>query len=146
MVTWCLFIEPPTAACEHWSHLRRLFGKLKIITALHGMARLQRAFRCHICLAIDHPTVLCPLPGLPGWLGATPATIASLEDASHAAAAKAQEQMRLNTSASTGSSHPRSGQGRNQGNSDNNPRRDGKGKKGGVYKGKGKHHERDDFF
>jgi hypothetical protein len=53
----------------------------------------------------------------------------------------AQEQMRLNTSAGAGSS--RSGQGRNQGNPDRNPRRDGKGKKGGDYKGKGK---RDDFL
>ncbi|KAJ7862540.1 hypothetical protein B0H13DRAFT_2354601 [Mycena leptocephala] len=145
-VTWRLFVEPPTAVRVHWSHLRHLFGKLKIMTALHGMARLQRAFRCHICPAIDHPTALCPLPGLPGWLGATPATIAGLEDASRAAAAKAQEQMRLNTSAGAGSSHSRPGQGRNQGNSDNNPRCDGKGKRGGAYKGKGKRRERDDFF
>jgi hypothetical protein len=145
-VTWRLFVEPPTAVREHWSHLCRLFGKLKIMTVLHGTARLQHAFRCHICPAIDHPTVLCPLLGLPGWLGATPATIAGLEDASRAAAAKAQEQMRLNTSASAGSSHSRPGQGRNQGNSDNNPRHDRKGKKGGAYKGKGKRRERDDFF
>ncbi|KAJ7878078.1 hypothetical protein B0H13DRAFT_2052970 [Mycena leptocephala] len=145
-VAWRLFVEPPTAVREHWSHLRRLFGKLKIMTALHGTARLQRAFRCHICPAIDHPTALCPLPGLPGWLGATPTTIAGLVDASRATAAKAQEQMRPNTFAGAGSSHSRPGQGRNQGNSDSNPRRDGKGKKGGAYKGKGKRRERDDFF
>ncbi|KAJ7321908.1 hypothetical protein DFH08DRAFT_969800 [Mycena albidolilacea] len=89
--------------------LRRLFGKLRIMTALHGTAQLQRAFRCCICPAIDHPTPLCPLPDLPGWLGPAPATIAALEDASHAAAAKAQEQMRLNTSAGEGGSNGRSG-------------------------------------
>ncbi|KAJ7896915.1 hypothetical protein B0H13DRAFT_2033085 [Mycena leptocephala] len=123
-VAWRLFVEPPTAVREHWSHLRRLFGKLKIMTALHGTARLQRAFRCHICPAIDHPTALCPLPGLPGWLGATPPLLPA-----------SRWQLPLSP-----------GQGRNQGNSDGNPRRDGKGKKGGAYKGKGKRRERDDYF
>ncbi|KAJ7808098.1 hypothetical protein B0H13DRAFT_2152420, partial [Mycena leptocephala] len=71
-VAWRLYVEPPTTVREHWSRLRRLFGKLQIMTALHGTARLQRAFRCHICPSIDHPTALCPLPNLPGWLGPTP--------------------------------------------------------------------------
>ncbi|KAJ7845481.1 hypothetical protein B0H13DRAFT_2363608 [Mycena leptocephala] len=145
-VAWRLYVEPPTTVREHWSRLRRLFGKLQIMTALHGTARLQRAFRCHICPSIDHPTALCPLPNLPGWLGPTPATIAALEDASRAAAAKAHEQMRINAFAGAGSSNPRSGQGHHQGGSGTNPRRDGKGKKGGNHKGKGKHRERDDFF
>ncbi|KAJ7863363.1 hypothetical protein B0H13DRAFT_1899657 [Mycena leptocephala] len=143
-VAWRLFVDPPTNEREFWGQLRRLFGKLNVMTALYGTARLQRAFRCRICPSIDHPTPLCPLPGLPGWLGPTPATIAALEDASRQAVTKAQEQMRLNTSVGAGSS--RSGQGRNQGNPDRNPRRDGKGKKGGDYKGKGKRRERDDFL
>ncbi|KAJ7339890.1 hypothetical protein DFH08DRAFT_812267 [Mycena albidolilacea] len=90
---------------DSWSQLRRLFGKLQIMTALYGTARLQRAFKCHICPSIDHPTPLCPLPDLPGWLGPTPATIAALEDASRAAASKAQEQMRLNTADGAGGSN-----------------------------------------
>jgi hypothetical protein len=145
-VAWRLYVEPPTTVREHWSRLRRLFGKLQIMTALHGTARLQCAFRCHICPSIDHPTALCPLPNLPGWLGPTPATIAALEDASRAAAAKAHEQMRINAFAGASNSNPRPGQGRHQGGSGNNPRRDGKGKKGGDHKGKGKRRERDDFF
>ncbi|KAJ7873937.1 hypothetical protein B0H13DRAFT_2058071 [Mycena leptocephala] len=145
-VAWRLYVEPPTTVREHWSRLCCLFGKLQIMTALHGTARLQRAFRCHICPSIDHPTALCPLPNLPGWLGPTPATITALEDASRAAAAKAHEQMRINAFAGAGSANPRSVQGRHQGGSGNNPRRDGEGKKGSDHKGKGKRRERDDFF
>lgn len=142
-VAWRLHVTPPTNDREAWSQLRRLFGKLQIMTALYGTARLQRAFRCRICPSIDHPTPLCPLPGLPGWLGPTPATIAALEDASRAAAAKAQEQMRTNTFGA-GGSNARSSNGRGQGPPDAKARRDGKGKKGGDFKGKGK--RRDDFF
>ncbi|KAF7344033.1 hypothetical protein MVEN_01692800 [Mycena venus] len=145
-VAWRLHVAPPTNDRTSWGQLRRLFGRLQVMTARYGTARLQRAFRCRICPSIDHPTPLCPLPSLPGWLGATPTTIAALEDASRAAAAKAQEQMRFNAPVGAGSSNTRSGQGRNQGTSDGKPRRDGKGKKGGDYKGKGKRRERDDFF
>ncbi|KAF7345029.1 hypothetical protein MVEN_01665700 [Mycena venus] len=145
-VAWRLHVAPPTNDRTSWGQLRRLFGRLQVMTAQYGTARLQRAFRCRICPSIDHPTPLCPLPSLPGWLDATPTTIAALEDASRAAAAKAQEQMRFNAPVGAGSSNTRSGQGRNQGTSDSKPRRDGKGKKGGDYKGKGKRRERDDFF
>ncbi|KAJ7797948.1 hypothetical protein B0H14DRAFT_2618399 [Mycena olivaceomarginata] len=108
-VTWRLHVTSPTNNRESWSQLRRLFGKLQIMTALYGTARLQRAFRCHICPSIDHPTPLCPFPDLPGWLGPTPTTIAALEDTSRAAAAKAQDLMRLNTSAGEGGSNAHSG-------------------------------------
>jgi hypothetical protein len=145
-VAWRLRVTPPTNNRDSWSQLRRLFGKLRIMTVLHGTAQLQRAFRCRICPAIDHPTPLCPLPDLPGWLGATPTTIAALEDASRAAAAKAQEQMRLNTSAGEGGSNGRSGTGRGQGPPDAKARRGGKGKQAGDFKGRGKRRERDDFF
>ncbi|KAJ7693071.1 hypothetical protein B0H17DRAFT_1132775 [Mycena rosella] len=93
-VTWRLHVNPPTNVRDFWTQLRRLFGKLNIMTALYGTARLQRAFRCHICPSIDHPTPLCPLPGTPGWLGPTHATITALEDVSRAAATRAQEMMR----------------------------------------------------
>ncbi|KAJ7452868.1 hypothetical protein FB451DRAFT_1373978 [Mycena latifolia] len=145
-VAWRLHVDPPTNVRDSWAQLRRLFGKLQIMTALYGMARLQRAFRCRICPSIDHPTPLCPLPSIPGWLGPTPDTIAALEDASRAAAAKAQEQMRLNAFSSGGDSGPSTGNGRGQGPSNKKPRGGGKGKKGSDYKGKGKRREHDDFF
>ncbi|KAJ7318538.1 hypothetical protein DFH08DRAFT_1036314 [Mycena albidolilacea] len=110
-VAWRLHVTPPTNNRDSWSQLRRLFGKLQIMTALYGTARLQRAFKCHIFPSIDHPTPLCPLPDLPSWLGPTPATIAALEDASRAAASKAQEQMHLNTADGAGSSNARPGAG-----------------------------------
>jgi hypothetical protein len=144
-VAWRLFVDPPTNEREFWGQLRCLFGKLQVMTALYSTARLQRAFRCCICPSIDHPTPLCLLPNIPGWLGPTPATIAALEDASRQAAAKAREQMRPNTLNDAGSSSSRPGNGRNQGSSNTKPRGDAKGKRG-DFKGKGKRRERDDYF
>jgi hypothetical protein len=131
---------------ESWSQLRRLFGKLQIMTALYGMVCLQRTFRCSICPSIDHPTPLCPFPDLPGWLSPTTATIAALKDASRAAAAKAQDQMHPNTSAGKGGSNAHSGTGRGQGPPDAKAHSGGKGKRGGDFKGKGKRCECDDSF
>ncbi|KAJ7751854.1 hypothetical protein B0H14DRAFT_2635893 [Mycena olivaceomarginata] len=139
-------MSPPTNNCDSWSQLRRLFSKLRIMMALHGTAQLQRAFQCRICPAIDHPTPLCLLPDLPGWLGPTPATIATLEDASRAAASKAQEQMCLNAAEGASGSNSHSGAGRGQGSFDGKARRGGKAKRGGDFKGKGKHCEHDDFL
>ncbi|KAJ7887039.1 hypothetical protein B0H14DRAFT_3430885 [Mycena olivaceomarginata] len=109
-------------------------------------AQLQHAFKCRICPVIDHPTPLCPLPDLPGWLGPTHTTIAALEDVSRAVASKAQEQMRLNTNDGAGSSKACSGAGRGQGPFDRKARRGGKGKRGGDFKGRGKHCERNDYL
>jgi hypothetical protein len=64
-VAWRLHVTPPTNNRDSWSQLRRLFGKLQIMTALYGTARLQRAFKCRICPSIDHPTPLCPSPTSP---------------------------------------------------------------------------------
>ncbi|KAJ6560742.1 hypothetical protein DFH09DRAFT_1083216 [Mycena vulgaris] len=142
-VAWRLYVDPSTNDRTFWGQCRRLFGKLSIMTALYGTARLQRAFRCHICPSIDHPTNLCPLPSTPGWLGPTPATIAALEDASRAAAAKAQEMMRA-TTFDAGGSNSRAGNGRGRGAPNSMARGEGRGKRGGDFKGKGK--RRDDFF
>ncbi|KAJ6556301.1 hypothetical protein B0H19DRAFT_1071415 [Mycena capillaripes] len=108
------------------------------MTALYSTARLQRAFRCHLCPSIAHPTDFCPFPALPGWLGPTLATIRDLEEASHIAATKAREHMRDN--ADTNGSNPRPNSNRGPGPSHNGkkPRKDGKGKGGGNAKGKGK--------
>ncbi|KAJ7247216.1 hypothetical protein C8J57DRAFT_1724514 [Mycena rebaudengoi] len=141
-IDWRLHVTPPTNNHENWAQLRRLFGRLQIMNASWGVARLRRAFRCRICPSVDHPTPLCPLPDVPGWLGPTPATITVIEEAGRAAAAKAMERMRPNNAGGSGSN---SGNGRNQGNN-KKPFGDGKGKKGNDYKGKGKRRERDDYF
>ncbi|KAJ6521827.1 hypothetical protein DFH09DRAFT_1192270 [Mycena vulgaris] len=62
-----------------------------------------------------------------------------------AAAAKAQEQIHTNDFGA-GGSNPRSGNGRGRGAPNTKPRKDGKVKRGGDFKGKGKHRECDDFF
>ncbi|KAJ7832703.1 hypothetical protein B0H13DRAFT_1914907 [Mycena leptocephala] len=145
-VAWCLYVDPPTNNREAWGLLCHLFGKIQVMMALHGTARLQRAFRCKICPAVNHPTPLCPLHCLPGWLGLTPATITALEDASHAATIKAQEHLRLGSLPNAGGSNPRPGNGRGQGPSNARPRSDGKGKRGGGFREQGKRNERNDFF
>jgi hypothetical protein len=145
-IAWHLHVTPPTKNRDSLSQLRHLFSKLQIMTALYGTARLQRAFKCRICPSIDHPTLLCLLPDLPGWLGPTPTTITALEDVSCAAAPKAQDQMSINTSAGEGTSNAHSGTGRRHGPPDAKARRGGKGKWGGDFGGRGKRHECDDFF
>ncbi|KAJ7315477.1 hypothetical protein DFH08DRAFT_327270 [Mycena albidolilacea] len=147
-VAWHLHVTPPTNDNGAWLQLRRLFGRLCVMTALHGTARLQRSYRCRICPSITHPTGLCPLPRLPGWLGPTPATIAALEDASRQAATRAQDHIRGNAEAGS-SAAPRAGANRGPGTAAaaKKPRKDlGKTKKGGDPKGKGKRREHDDFF
>ncbi|KAJ7477401.1 hypothetical protein FB451DRAFT_1557191 [Mycena latifolia] len=141
-VAWRLHVRTPTEDRAEWGQFRRLCGKLQIIT-LSGAARLQRPFRCRICPSIDHPTPLCPFPNTPGWLGPTHATIAALEEASRAAAAKAQEMMRP-ANFDTGASSSRGRNGRGRGGNNSKANRGGGGKRGGDFKGKGR--QRDDFF
>ncbi|KAJ7215889.1 hypothetical protein GGX14DRAFT_391567 [Mycena pura] len=141
-VAWRLHVSPPTTDRAQWGQFRRLFGKLQILT-LHGTARLQRPFRCHICPSVDHPTPLCPFPVTPDWLGPTHDTIAVFQDASRAAAAKAQEQM-CPAAFDAGSSNFRGGTGRGRGAPSSRARRGGGGKRGGDHKGKGR--QQDDFF
>ncbi|KAF8174330.1 hypothetical protein K438DRAFT_1980355 [Mycena galopus ATCC 62051] len=59
-IAWQLYVTPPTNDHNIWLNLRRLFGRLHVMTALHGSARMQRAYRCRICPGINHPTGLCP--------------------------------------------------------------------------------------
>ncbi|KAJ7840807.1 hypothetical protein B0H14DRAFT_3695225 [Mycena olivaceomarginata] len=141
-VAWQLSVTPPTNDHGAWLQLRRLFGRLSVMTALHGTARLQRSYQCYICPSINHPTSLCPFPRLPGWLGPTLDTITALADASRQAAAKAQELIRGNTAPGPSSAHCAGGSG-GRGNTNTNnkkARKDGgKGRKGGDAKGKGKY-------
>ncbi|KAJ7878235.1 hypothetical protein B0H13DRAFT_2545678 [Mycena leptocephala] len=141
-VAWRLHVDPPTTDRTEWGQFRRLFGKLQVLT-LHGTARLQRPFRCHICPSVDHPTPLCLFPYTPGWLGPTHATIAAVLDTSRAAAAKAQEMMRP-ANLDVGASNFRGSNGRGRGGPGPKARHGGGGKKGGDPKGKGR--QRDEFF
>jgi hypothetical protein len=148
-VAWQLSVTPPTNDHGAWLQLRRLFRRLSVMTALHGTARLQRSYRCHICPSINHPTGLCPFPRLPGWLGPTPNTITALAEASRQAAAKAQELIRGNTAPGPNGNAHRAGGSGGHGNANTNKkvRKDGgKGRKGGDAKGKGKRREHDNFF
>ncbi|KAJ7929532.1 hypothetical protein B0H13DRAFT_2539614 [Mycena leptocephala] len=147
-IAWQLHVTSPTNDYVAWNQLCHLFRRINVMTALHGTAYLLRAFHCHICPSVAHPTDLCPLPAVPGWLGPTPATIKALEDASRQAAIKAREHMRNNSAPATGGSNPRPNPNRGQGptHGDKRPRKDGKGKGGGNYKGKGKRREFDDWY
>ncbi|KAJ7654211.1 hypothetical protein B0H14DRAFT_3540828 [Mycena olivaceomarginata] len=46
-VAWQLSVTPPTNDHGAWLQLRRLFGRLSVMTASTGQ-RLQRSYRCHI--------------------------------------------------------------------------------------------------
>ncbi|KAJ7091810.1 hypothetical protein C8R44DRAFT_750441 [Mycena epipterygia] len=78
-----------------------------------------------------------PLPSLlPSWLAPAPATIVMLEDGSRAAAAKAKEQMYLNSFAGAGGSNSNLGNGHSQGAPNKKPCGDGKGRKGTTTRGR----------
>ncbi|KAJ7819711.1 hypothetical protein B0H14DRAFT_2600460 [Mycena olivaceomarginata] len=148
-IAWQLHVTPPTNDHDAWLQLRRLFGRLYVMTALHGSAKMQHSFKCRICPSTSHPTGLCPFPNLPGWLGPTTQTIAALDDISRQAATKAQEFLRGGAAAGPNTAAPRTTANRGQGTTAANkkPHKGGaKGKKGGDAKGKGKRREYDDFF
>ncbi|KAJ7719353.1 hypothetical protein DFH07DRAFT_784669 [Mycena maculata] len=79
---WNAYCSPPTDDENTFETLRRLVGNLVINTPFNGQGRIYRALLCHICLATDHPTNVCPLPSAPGWMGPTAETIGALEAAS----------------------------------------------------------------
>ncbi|KAJ7814406.1 hypothetical protein B0H14DRAFT_3477077 [Mycena olivaceomarginata] len=140
-VAWQLSVTPSHERSWSVLQLRRLFGQLSMMTALHGTARLQWSYRCHIFPSINHPTGLCPFPRLPGWLGPMPNTITALAEASRQAAAKAQELIQGNTAPGLNGNTHRAGGSSGRGNTNTNKkvRKDGgKGRKGGDAKGKGK--------
>ncbi|KAJ7716239.1 hypothetical protein B0H14DRAFT_2643892 [Mycena olivaceomarginata] len=75
-VAWNVYIR------MFFAELLGLFRLLVIDTPFHGQGRIYpRPLHCNICLSIDHPTNLCLLPSIPGWLGPTPETIGALLDA-----------------------------------------------------------------
>ncbi|KAJ7323964.1 hypothetical protein DFH08DRAFT_817440 [Mycena albidolilacea] len=81
-VAWNVYIKSPTNDEEAFNTLHGLFQRLIIDTPFHGQGRIYtRPLHCNICLSIDHPTNLCLLPSIPGWLGPTPKTIGALLDA-----------------------------------------------------------------
>jgi hypothetical protein len=94
-----------------------------IDTPFHGQGRsFYRPLHCSIGPGTDHPTNLCPFPEYPGWLGATPATIGALLEASRDA---------LNPRGKKSGNRPRD-------NAKSNGKRNNKGKGKGNGKGKGK--------
>jgi hypothetical protein len=147
-ITWQLHVTSPTNDYATWNQLCHLFRRINVMTALHGTAYLLRPFHCHICPSVAHPTDLCPLPAVPSWLGPTPATIKALEDASRQAAIKARDHLRTNSAPVADGPNPRHNPNRGQGpaHGDKKPRKDGKGKGGSNYKGKGKRREFDDWY
>ncbi|KAJ7318611.1 hypothetical protein DFH08DRAFT_819886 [Mycena albidolilacea] len=81
-VAWNVYIRPPTTDEDVFAELLGLFRLLVINTPFHGQGRIYPCpLHCNICLSIDHPTNLCLLPSVPGWLGPTPETIGTLLDA-----------------------------------------------------------------
>ncbi|KAJ7933981.1 hypothetical protein B0H13DRAFT_1855831 [Mycena leptocephala] len=117
-------ISSPTLSESLFEALRALFANLVIDTPFHGQGRIfYRPLRCSICPGSDHPTNLCPFPEYPGWLGATPATIGALLEASRDA---------LNPRGKKSGNHA------HDNTTKPNGKRNDKGKGKGNGKGKGK--------
>ncbi|KAJ7469104.1 hypothetical protein FB451DRAFT_1478937 [Mycena latifolia] len=84
-IAWNAYAHPPTHNEGAWASLQELVGKLIIDTVYNGEGRLYRSLYCHICRSVDHPTNICPITSLPGYMGPTAETIGALEDASREA-------------------------------------------------------------
>ncbi|KAJ7204925.1 hypothetical protein B0H12DRAFT_1080423 [Mycena haematopus] len=86
-VAWNVYVMTPTDIVKDFNELRRLFSLLVIVTSFNGEGRIHPSMSCNLCPCTDHATPICPYPGTPGWLGATPATIGALLENSRAARA-----------------------------------------------------------
>ncbi|TFY51278.1 hypothetical protein EVJ58_g10653 [Rhodofomes roseus] len=71
-----LYMQSPTADPGDWQLLCHRI-QLHIFGHAHGgpLELCRESFLCLICHSADHPTSLCPLPHVPGWLGPTPDSV-----------------------------------------------------------------------
>ncbi|KAJ7815781.1 hypothetical protein B0H14DRAFT_2603101 [Mycena olivaceomarginata] len=76
-----------------YSAICAAFHEMRISTGLNYCGRVHNNFLCCICQSIDHPYQLCPFPGIPGWMGPTPETIAASEKAAQDAVNTARNRL-----------------------------------------------------
>ncbi|KAJ7602900.1 hypothetical protein B0H17DRAFT_1222667 [Mycena rosella] len=82
-IAWNVYAHSPTHNEEAFISLQSLLGNLSIFTVWSGTGVvLRRPLYCHLCRSVDHPINICPVAGLPGFMGPTAETIGALKQAS----------------------------------------------------------------
>ncbi|KAF8059611.1 hypothetical protein FPV67DRAFT_1453852 [Lyophyllum atratum] len=69
---WNIEWDPPQVKLTNYFKLVHLVQDVKFPTTVRGTGLplvSDLVFRCVGCKGISHPTPLCPLPDIPGWLG-----------------------------------------------------------------------------
>ncbi len=64
-----VFCDAPTFSVEAYRAWADYLRSLSVWCDLNPIGNFLRPVRCGGCLCADHPTVLCPLPLVSGWLG-----------------------------------------------------------------------------
>ncbi|KAK7053859.1 hypothetical protein R3P38DRAFT_2470021, partial [Favolaschia claudopus] len=84
-IAWNVYFVPPTQDLDHLATLRSFFRRL-VVNGPHGVggqaSLYQTPLRCKVCNGTDHPSNLCPLEDVPGYLEVTHETVDELLDIS----------------------------------------------------------------
>jgi hypothetical protein len=67
-----LYLKWPVDNDEAWSQLIAVVANTSYQDSLLGFGSYYAGWTCTICHGADHPSGLCPLPLLPGWIMAAP--------------------------------------------------------------------------
>ncbi|KAJ7713542.1 hypothetical protein B0H16DRAFT_1743247 [Mycena metata] len=76
-VVWRVYMMVTTRDATAYNAIRAAFAPTIFVSAFNPTGRVREDMFCRLCESIDHPTPLCPLPNVPGWMGATPASLAT---------------------------------------------------------------------
>jgi hypothetical protein len=67
-----MYLDCPFGSDMDWNRLLDAVTKTKFRHVLLGIGNILRGWTCTICHGADHPSGLCPLPSVPGWIKAIP--------------------------------------------------------------------------
>ncbi|KAJ7453699.1 hypothetical protein B0H11DRAFT_2288187 [Mycena galericulata] len=74
-VVWRVYMRVTTHTADGYIAIRRAFRDVVFVTPFNNIGHVREDMSCRICRAIDHPTLLCPFPSAPGWMGPTPTSL-----------------------------------------------------------------------
>ncbi|KAJ7908109.1 hypothetical protein B0H13DRAFT_1878904 [Mycena leptocephala] len=79
---WNMYVNPPNMPLDRWMQWCAMVRNLTFEVHRFGRGRPRTGdaqFKCTGCKSNDHPTGMCSLPSIPGWFGATLATLTADE-------------------------------------------------------------------
>ncbi|KAJ7457917.1 hypothetical protein B0H11DRAFT_202925 [Mycena galericulata] len=68
-VVWRVYMRVTTHIADGYNAIRRAFRDVVFVMPFNNTGYVRGVMSCRICRAIDHPTLLCPFPDTPGWMG-----------------------------------------------------------------------------